>query len=547
MSMASFFHLSALLCIYLSTSVGAAPQVRLGGTTLIGTANLNSSVEFFGGIPFAEPPTGSLRYRPPVLKTHLRGSSFNATNFGLPCLQAGIESSEDCLTINVLRPTGISSNSSVPVLVWIYGGGFTTGGGDLYNGTTIVRQSSVRGTPVIYVNFNYRLGPLGFPQGAEAVARGALNLGLKDQIAALQWVQKNIGAFGGDKTKVTVFGESAGAVSIGVHYLRPSFSNLARAAIFQSGSAGTTLAYPGNHRQANWDDYVKAVPGCASLVSTPRTFECLRKQNSTTLLAAHAASDFKAVEQFPWVPSLDGAGGLFPDFPSKLYAKGQFARLPFISGANLDEGTILVPQTINTSQAIREIIIKNYTGTRLPGVLEAAADKVLQLYPDDPAVGSPYGTGNNTFGLGSQFKRGASLMGDLFFHSSRRLWTQAAVRAGVKAYGYHLTEQSFKILPELGVSHVLDVFYLYGDVPGFGVGGAIPPVLASQIVDYWISFAVSLDPSDGKGTSRTKWPQYTLKNKDVLQLSVTDLKPVPDTFRAAQINFLNKDPVLFRH
>jgi acetylcholinesterase len=100
-----------------------------------------------------------------------------------------------------------------------------------YNGSAIVAEAAIRGTPVIYVNFNYRVGPLGFPQGSEAAERGALNLGLKDQLVALEWVQANIGAFGGDKTKVTVFGESAGAESIAIHMLQPSFVKLARAAV----------------------------------------------------------------------------------------------------------------------------------------------------------------------------------------------------------------------------------------------------------------------------------------------------------------------------
>ncbi|KAL0945836.1 hypothetical protein HGRIS_012119 [Hohenbuehelia grisea] len=470
----------------LPLGVSAAPQVKLGGTTLTGTFNLLSGLDFFGGIPFAEPPVGSLRFKPPVPKTSLNGSSFDASKFGLPCLQAGTESSEDCLTINVLRPGGTTSNSSIPVMVWIYGGGFTAGGGQMYDGTAIARQSWVRGTPIIYVNFNYRLGPLGFPQGTEAALRGAQNLGLRDQIAALEWVQSNIGAFGGDKTKVTVFGESAGAVSIGVHFLRPSFSKLARAAIFQSGSAGTTLLYPASHRQVDWENYVKAVPA---------------KQSSATLLAAAAAADSKAPEQFPWVPTLDGIGGLFPDFPSNLYARGQFAHLPFISGCNLDEGTVFTPQTINNSQTIRNGIIANYSDplTRLPVILEAAADKLLQLYPDDPTVGSPYGTGSNTFGLSSQCKRLASLTGDLLFQANRRLWTQAAVGAGVKAYGYHHTERILVLPPELGGTFFSPI--------------CVPQILAAQIVDYWISFAVSLDPNDGKGTPRPAWPQYTLSEK----------------------------------
>jgi acetylcholinesterase len=131
----------------------------------------------------------------------------------------------------VLRPAGISFNANLPVLTYIYGGGFSGGTSGIYNGSAIVAQSMVRGTPVIYVNFNYRTGPLGFPQGKDAKASGSLNLGIKDQIAALKWIQLNIGAFGGDKTQVTVFGQSAGAISISILMLQPLFKQLVRAAV----------------------------------------------------------------------------------------------------------------------------------------------------------------------------------------------------------------------------------------------------------------------------------------------------------------------------
>lgn len=108
---------------------------------------------------------------------------------------------EDCLTINIFRPSGATELSSLPVLFWTHGGGYQTGPASSFNGSALVAQSVQRGTPIIYVNFNYRLGPLDFPQGAEAASRGILNLALKDQLAALEWAQRNIGAFGGDKDK----------------------------------------------------------------------------------------------------------------------------------------------------------------------------------------------------------------------------------------------------------------------------------------------------------------------------------------------------------
>ncbi|KAF8993116.1 alpha/beta-hydrolase [Hymenopellis radicata] len=225
--------------LYLVSLAGlalCAPEVQLGNTTLIGRDVTILHQDFFGGIPFAEPPLGQLRLKAPVSKFTLNDDDvFDASNFGSDCLQLSNSSpvgSEDCLTINILRPSGTRANSSLPVLFWTYGGGFFAGKSSTFNGSAIVTQSILRGTPIIYVNFNYRLGPLGFPEGNEANLLGELNLGIKDQITALEWVQANIQVFGGDKSKVTIFGESAGSIMTAVLFLNPSISQLARGAIF---------------------------------------------------------------------------------------------------------------------------------------------------------------------------------------------------------------------------------------------------------------------------------------------------------------------------
>uniref|UniRef100_A0A0W0G4M5 Carboxylic ester hydrolase n=1 Tax=Moniliophthora roreri TaxID=221103 RepID=A0A0W0G4M5_MONRR len=283
--------------------------------------SFSAVLEFFGGIPYAEPPLGNLRFQPPILKPALDVPTFNATNFGPQCLQlpANVTSSGDCLTVNVHRPIDlIRGNQLLAVMVFIHGGGFYIGNSSQLDGNPLVLRSIARGTPVIYASLNYRLGPLGFPQGTEAEQKGALNLGLKDQLTALEWIKRNIATFGGNPAKVTVFGESAGAVSIGVLYLNSGLENLARGAILESGGAGTTFTFEASRRQENWDSFVAAVPD--------------------TLLQATGVSFAEAREQFPFVPALDGPGGLLPELPSEMYAKGQFARIPFISGTNLDEG-----------------------------------------------------------------------------------------------------------------------------------------------------------------------------------------------------------------
>ncbi|KAL0567355.1 hypothetical protein V5O48_014640 [Marasmius crinis-equi] len=188
------------------TASASEPEVTLGETRLTGVRDEALNVEFFGGIPFAESPLGALRFRPPVLKTELNYSEFDASKSGLACLQTDLPPNtvtEDCLTLNVFRPSIANGygGEKLPVLFWIHGGAWIVGSGGRYNGSRLVSQSIARGTPVLYVAANYRLGPLGFPLGEEAASDGVLNLALQDHLAALQWVKANIGAFGGDPSK----------------------------------------------------------------------------------------------------------------------------------------------------------------------------------------------------------------------------------------------------------------------------------------------------------------------------------------------------------
>ncbi|RDB17235.1 Lipase 1 [Hypsizygus marmoreus] len=525
------------------------PRIMLGKTTLIGRDVTGVKQDFFGGIPFAEPPLGKLRLKPPVLKTHLSVSTLNATDFGPACFQAAIPPnrlSEDCLTINVFRPSGIAPNASLPVLFWTYGGGFNQGESSLYNGSTIVAQSIARGTPLIYVNFNYRLGPLGFPQGQEADDRGALNLALKDQLTALEWVQHNIGAFGGDKNKVTVFGVSAGAIMTAILYLNSPLERLARGAILQSGSAGTSLTFNAARREIDWQNFVSGVPHCASRAKSGNTFDCLRAANSSDILQGLFKSLDKAPEQFGFDPTLDGPSGLFPDIPSKLFARGQFARIPFIAGTVLDEGTVFTPRTINSSSKFRDAIIANFSPPlTTPSDLRRSVDRLFKLYPDVPALGSPFNTGNETFGLSSVYKQAAAIHGDVFFEAPRRLWMQTASAAGIKSFGYLFTElDPANAGTGLGVAHGSEVPLLYGHQ-----ANPTPSSdrLSKIMINYWISFATSLNPNDNRGIERPQWPQYVPSNQVVMQLNGANLTVIPDDYRSEQINFINSSPSTFRH
>uniref|UniRef100_A0A0W0GDA0 Carboxylesterase type B domain-containing protein n=1 Tax=Moniliophthora roreri TaxID=221103 RepID=A0A0W0GDA0_MONRR len=536
----------------LLASLVSAATVKLGNTIIIGEDITTKGVEFFGGIPFADPPVGNLRLRPPVLKTFPDTPTFNATTFGAGCLQAplaDIPVSEDCLTINIIRPAGIDgADASLPIMAYVFGGGFLVDAPPQLNGSAIVARSVARGTPVIYVSFNYRLGPLGFPIGAEAAEKGALNLGLRDQLAALEWVQQNIAAFGGDKDKVPYLSRRTGLelsftpaniigdplwfqrwldrnldaffelesrelcqgrgmslLNVPLSLMLAVLSTPHFPQILESGIAGTISIFNATHRQDDWDNFIAALPECKN-AAPENTFDCLRKDdiNSTHLLEAITASLSKAAEQYSFVPTLDGPDGLLADIPSEMLKKGQYSKIPFIAGNVLDEGPILTgPTNIADEKTLREALIRNFTvspsGSSSPE-LDSAVDTILRHYPDIPALGCPFNTGNETFGLSTTYKR-------------------------------------------------VEMNYVFGfaNLPSSFVPSPSAAMFSEQIIDYWVSFTTSLDPNDGLGSERPIWPQYTVEAPLLLQLNGSNTAPLLDEYRKEQFEFVDSNSVIFRH
>ncbi|TFK28270.1 triacylglycerol lipase 3 [Coprinopsis marcescibilis] len=539
-----FFALSSLLL-----SARSAPQVTIGQTTLSGRDIQPLGVDFFGGIPYAEAPVGDRRFKSPVLRTRLASGTLEAAEYGKACLQPGNPAgmSEDCLTINIYRPAGISSKAKLPVMFWTYGGGFIVGSSARFNGSHLVAYSVERGTPIIYVNFNYRLGALGYPQGQEAEDKRHINLALQDQIAALEWVQENIHHFGGDKRKVTAFGESAGAMMTSILSVNRKLDKLARAAIFQSGSANSPNVYRASRRESLWQTFVSRVPSCSALASSGNTFDCLRNANSSEIHGAMLASLAGAGEMFPWNPVLDTRkDGLYPDLVSKQYASGRFSKIPYIAGTNLDEGTFFASKSPNSTEGtIRGALTAAYSPSRVSAsALDVAINRLFQLYPDSPSLGAPYGSGDELFGLPPAYKRDSALQGDLTIDAPRRMWTEAAAQAGVKGYGYLFTQRLQIRDPALGVNHTAEIPFVYGQSQD---PAPSTQTLSKRMMDYWISFVVNLDPNDKKGSQRPNWPQYTTRSKNLLQLNGEDTKVIKDDFRLAEIGFINENAVLFHH
>ncbi|CAE6454702.1 unnamed protein product [Rhizoctonia solani] len=282
--------LNVVLLFWLSSITKCDTVIVTGqsGVSYLGVRNTTSKQDTFFSIPYAKPPVGASRFKPPQAWTPSSSKTLvNATVDGPICIQsAPIDYSvvsEDCLHLSLWRPNNITAK--LPVMVWIYGGGFLNGSTLGYPGEGILNTAFQLGKPVVYVAMNYRLGIYGFPPGKQSEAAGALNLGLKDQRLALEWVKKNIGLFGGDPDRVMIFGESAGAMSVAYQmmYKDGKHGGVFRTALMESGAPSTYAALPASYppRQAAYD-FIANATGCS-----PNNFECLRNANGDKLRQAN--------------------------------------------------------------------------------------------------------------------------------------------------------------------------------------------------------------------------------------------------------------------
>ncbi|KAG8776404.1 hypothetical protein FRC12_000922 [Ceratobasidium sp. 428] len=548
----------------LSLAVGVAPakrtipvQVPGNQTTYIGTRTHDQDV--FLGIPYAQPPVENLRFRRPSPITP--GPTVNAQNYGPRCLQSSIanDTSEDCLTLNIWRP---QNATKLPVMLWIYGGSFILGESQTYPGSGIVAASVLAGNPVIYVSFNYRLGFFGFPIGEQAANKNSMNLGLYDQRLAIEWVQQNIEYFGGDPQKVTLFGESAGATSVGYQmlYRGGQIDGAFWAGIMQSAAPAsyksTSQFTPA--RQALYD-HIASQAGCNNV---PDSLECLRALDVNTLQNVHVGTytlppGLIARANYPSIygPVTDLRDDFLPKASSILVKSGKYANISMISGSSLDEGTWFV----NDPETPADIV--SFLATSLPAQAYAlnpsATKELLRYYPDSLAAGSPYRTGNEIFGRAREYKRAASLVGDLVFTAPRRHFIQNAVSQNQRVWSYRFAQPTTE--PAVyGVSHSLEIPYVFNTLPADTSAGDVE--LSDRMIRYWINFAYFSNPrpagSDLSGACDSRmyallwlieaaeWPSYG-SGKKMLQLQTRNYTVIRDTFREPANKFIIGNPSLF--
>ncbi|KAI0084373.1 carotenoid ester lipase precursor [Irpex rosettiformis] len=519
---------AATLC-YTPVFAANNPQVQLDQGVFTGINN--GTTNRFLGIPFAKPPTGDLRFRLPVANDPYTGV-VNATAFGPACPQQTLQytipdnlapeakavlaatsgslpDAEDCLTINIWQPSDVAEGTKLPVVIWIFGG--------IFDGSVIVQRSIEMNQPIIYasINHSYVLLAFGFLGGAQVKAAGVANLGLRDQRQAFRWVQKYISAFGGDPTKVTIWGQSSGAISVGLHMVANGGDNenLFRAGFMQSGSQ---IPY-GDVENGQWS-YNQLV-GNVGCQNASDSLQCLREVPYDALKAAMNASPSILSRQAlnsSWVPRADGVFLVDPSQQAVL--KGTVANIPFVSGNCDDEGTLFaLSQTdITTNNGTREYISSNY----LSNATEAEIDRVLAVYPDDIAQGSPFDTGSEN-ALTPEYKRLAAFQGDLIFIGTRRFLLQ---HRSDKQPAWSFLSKRSKSTPDLGSFHGHDVPLVYGP---------------SDLTDYLVNFVNHLDPN---GNGSMEWPRYTPSSPALMTFLDGDTPQTitQDTFREDAIGNLTE-------
>ena len=495
------------------------PEVKTSAGVVSGATSSDGFVSIYRGIPFAAPPVGALRWKAPHPAATWEGDR-DATTFGARCMQGSLFAdmifrdtmSEDCLYLNVWS-NARQPGQRLPVMVWIYGGGFQAGSASepRQDGERLSRLG------VVVVSFNYRLGVFGFMAHpsltAESGTSSSGNYGLLDQVAALTWVQQNIGVFGGDPGNVTIFGESAGSFSVSALVASPMAKGLFHKAIGQSGSLLGEQTLP---------TAALSVAEKNGLVVQEKLFarsiEGMRQVSADDVLKTVLNTPSMA---FSFSPSLDGQ--LLPRTANEIYAEGAQHKVPLLAGWNADEvraSATMSPQ--KPTMASFATLVRTQFGQN--------ADAVLAVYPmksDEDAINAT-----------------ADFNSDMFISHGTWRWIEAhRETSGAPVYRY-LFRRVIPIAPEnkpngepilakdIGARHAGEIEYVFGALESVPKVTWEPGdrVLSELMMRYWTNFARSGDPN---GVGLPKWPRYTgdAKGPTVMELDVVS-KAAPDKVRA---------------
>ena len=452
-------------------------------------------VRQFLGIPYAAPPVGALRWQPPQAHQQRR-QPLRALSYGPTCAQintlgvfAAPSDSEDCLYLNVFAPEAKKGHghrsSALPVMVWIHGGGNFDGESNDYDGSKLARDGTV------VVTINYRLNLFGFLAHPALDAEGhpAANYGIMDQQFALQWVRRNIRAFGGNPDNVTIFGESAGGQDTLAHLVSPASAGLFHRGIIESGAYSLLSGLPTLAAAEATGQAFATAAGCSN-----QTAACLRSLSVQDILTRSDAFNRGIV--------VDGT--IIPQAFGTALAAGQFNRVPLINGTTRDEFRFFIPLFGGEATA------ETYPA-RIAALYGANAPAVLAHYP------------LSSFGSASE-ALAATVTDQVFACTARRLNRLASKFVPVFAFEFaDRTAPSYAPLPSFpyGAAHTFEIMYLFPLYHG-GLGTPHPlnqaqERLSDDMVDYWTTFAKLGDPNSGY---TPYWPNFTVPAELVQSLQL---------------------------
>ncbi|KAI0523870.1 carboxylesterase [Xylaria bambusicola] len=507
------------------------PRANLGYATYRGTlVGDRRDVAQYLGMRYARAPVGDLRFRKPLDPEVRQGREVKADAFGPACL--GISApypndaqDEDCLYANVWAPANATVESKLPVWLFIQGGGYTVNANANWNGIQVVQHS---GNSIIFVSFNYRVGLWGFLASERVRADGDLNVGLLDQRLMMRWVRRHIAQFGGDPDHVVIHGASAGAGSVALHLLAHggNATDPESGEKLFAGAVGESVFFPAQPflDELEWQfDLVLQRTGCDD--KNKEAIACLRGLSTEVLQAANFPAPFPGgpdmpIDLFFWTPCIDGE--LLRDLPYTLFEKGQFINVPVMMGGTTDEGTVFAVNAATQDEMVK-FLQSNY-----PRLSEFNTSAILERYPQLDSLPNHniwFPSTARAYGETTFICPGAHILNSYVRHlNSSKAW----------GYRYDVHDDDL-IAAGLGVPHVFSSWAILGPESESGpMGGprsyytynaGVVPIM----MDYWISFVRTLDPSRTRYMDTPVWQSWGQADRRLLvQTGNVSIELMPD-------------------